>query len=58
MDEQDIARDRSVSPNYHSLIYGDTKRKIDSKVESFVNGAESHAAADSEEATLSEATSN
>jgi len=29
MDEQESGRDRSVSPNYHSLIYGDSKRKVD-----------------------------
>ena len=58
MDEQDIARDRSVSPNYHSLIYGDTKRKAESKVEPFANGNESQATAEAEDATLSEATSN
>jgi len=61
MDEQDIARDRSVSPNYHSLIYGDTKRKSDasSKSDSFSNGkSESQLSlvTDSEEATLSETT--
>jgi hypothetical protein len=27
IDEQESGRDRSASPNYHSLIYGDTKRK-------------------------------
>jgi len=36
MDEQETGRDRSVSPNYHSLIYGDNKRKADGKQE--VNG--------------------
>ena len=51
-----MARDRSVSPNYHSLIYGDTKRK-ESKQDSFSNGSnkESRPAADQDGATLSEA---
>ena len=40
MDEQDLARDRSVSPNFHSLIYGETKRRSESKVDSLANGAE------------------
>ena len=31
MDEQETGRDRSVSPNYHSLIYGDTKKKSEGK---------------------------
>jgi len=26
MDEQDVARDRSISPNYHSIIYGESKK--------------------------------
>lgn len=26
MDEQDVGRDRSISPNYHSLIYGESKK--------------------------------
>lgn len=33
IDEQESGRDRSASPNYHSLIYGDTKRKSEGKVE-------------------------
>ena len=57
MDEQDLARDRSVSPNYHSLIYGDTKRKSESKPEPF-NGSDrlESLSADPEDATLAEAT--
>ena len=39
MDEQDLARDRSVSPNFHSLIYGDSAaRRSDTKLESLANG--------------------
>ena len=58
MDEQDVARDRSVSPNYHSLIYGvgDSKRKNESKTDVF-NGAdksESRPGQDSDDATLTE----
>ena len=57
MDEQDLTRDRSVSPNYHSLIYGDTKRKSESKPEPF-NGSDrlESLSADPEDATLAEAT--
>merc|ERR1712117_519041 len=59
MDEQDVARDRSVSPNFHSLIYGDSKKKTDSRTD--FNGSdkpESRAsAADTDEATLAEASS-
>jgi len=47
MDEQDLARDRSVSPNFHSLIYGDSKRRSES------NGAEKTRAGD--DGTLTEA---
>jgi len=55
MDEQDVARDRSVSPNYHSLIYGDTKRK-ESKQDSFSNGSNKESRPDHQDgATLSEA---
>merc|ERR1719474_26753 len=39
MDEQDLSRDRSVSPNFHSLIYGDSKRKSESQSESLSNGS-------------------
>ena len=58
MDEQDVARDRSVSPNYHSLIYGvgDSKRKNESKTDVF-NGADksdSRLGQDSDDATLTE----
>ena len=62
MDEQDVARDRSVSPNFHSLIYGDSKKKTDSKAD-YNNGSDkpesraSAAATDTDEATLAEASS-
>eukprot|EP00092_Neocalanus_flemingeri_P017459 GFUD01018887.1.p1 GENE.GFUD01018887.1~~GFUD01018887.1.p1 ORF type:complete len:469 (+),score=168.71 GFUD01018887.1:375-1781(+) len=39
MDEQEVGRDRSASPNYHSLIYGDTRKKTDSRSESLSNGS-------------------
>jgi len=39
MDEQEVGRDRSASPNYHSLIYGDTRKKPDSRSESLSNGS-------------------
>jgi len=39
MDEQDVGRDRSASPNYHSLIYGDARKKADSRSESMSNGS-------------------
>jgi len=39
MDEQEVGRDRSASPNYHSLIYGDVKKKSDSRAESLSNGS-------------------
>ena len=39
MDEQDVGRDRSASPNYHSLIYGDSRKKGDSRSESLSNGS-------------------
>ena len=57
MDEQDIARDRSVSPNFHSLIYGDSKRRSETKLESIANGAEkSRGAGEGDDGTLAEAT--
>ena len=60
MDEQDVARDRSVSPNFHSLIYGDSKKKTDSRTD--FNGSDkpesrASATADTDEATLAEASS-
>merc|ERR1719431_605536 len=39
MDEQEVGRDRSASPNYHSLIYGDVKKKSDSRADSLSNGS-------------------
>ena len=39
MDEQEVGRDRSASPNYHSLIYGDARKKTDSRPESLSNGS-------------------
>ena len=56
MDEQDLARDRSVSPNFHSLIYGDTKRRSETKLESIANGAEkSRGNGEGDDGTLAEA---
>lgn len=56
MDEQDLARDRSVSPNFHSLIYGDTKRRSETKLESISNGAEkTRVAGEGDDGTLAEA---
>ena len=31
IDEQEAGRDRSVSPNYHSLIYGDKINKSEGR---------------------------
>ena len=39
MDEQEVGRDRPASPNYHSLIYGDVKKKSDSRADSLSNGS-------------------
>jgi len=36
IDDQETGRDRSVSPSYHSLIYGDRNRKSEGKLE--ING--------------------
>ena len=56
MDEQDLARDRSVSPNFHSLIYGDSKRRSETKLESIANGSENtRTAGDGDDGTLAEA---
>ena len=55
MDEQDLARDRSVSPNFHSLIYGDSKRRSETKLESIANGAEKTRVAGDGDGTLAEA---
>ena len=56
MDEQDLARDRSVSPNFHSLIYGDSKRRSETKLESIANGAEkTRGNGDGDDGTLAEA---
>ena len=55
MDEQDLARDRSVSPNFHSLIYGDSKRRSETKLESIANGAEKTRVAGEGDGTLAEA---
>ena len=55
MDEQDLARDRSVSPNFHSLIYGDTKRRSETKLESIANGAEKTRTGEGDDGTLAEA---
>jgi len=38
IDEQESGRDRSVSPNYHSLIYGDSKRKSEGKIDVLKEG--------------------
>merc|ERR1719219_29911 len=55
--EIDLARDRSVSPNFHSLIYGDSKRRSETKLESIANGAEkSRVAGEGDDGTLAEAT--
>lgn len=48
MDEQEVGRDRSASPNYHSLIYGDTKKKTDSRAESLSNGSNERSESGSE----------
>ena len=55
MDEQDLSRDRSVSPNFHSLIYGDSKRRSEGKVESLANGADKARQAEVDHGTLAEA---
>ena len=54
MDEQDLARDRSVSPNFHSLIYGDSKRRSETKLESIANGSEK-TRGEGDDGTLAEA---
>ena len=48
MDEQEVGRDRSASPNYHSLIYGDTRKKTDSRAESLSNGSNERSESGSE----------
>merc|ERR1711994_322825 len=55
IDEQDGGRDRSASPNYHSLIYGDSKRRSETKLESIANGAEKTRVAGEGDGTLAEA---
>ena len=54
MDEQDVTRDRSVSPNYHSLIYGESKKKNEVKNDLFPNGGDK-VESQGEDPTLNEA---
>jgi len=54
MDEQDVGRDRSASPNYHSLIYGDTRKKADSRSESVSNGSNERSESGSEPGSAQE----
>ena len=54
MDEQDVTRDRSVSPNYHSLIYGESKKKNEVKNDLFPNGGDKMES-QGEDPTLNEA---
>jgi len=48
MDEQEVGRDRSASPNYHSLIYGDVRKKTDSRSETISNGSNERSESGSE----------
>ena len=55
MDEQDVARDRSISPNYHSLIYGESKKSEAKSSELCPSNGGDKLEALGEDATLNEA---